>query len=131
MKRLQEPPGAREQVVIAWSGARDAAPPGTLNGAQSAVVDCVRRIVMQDSIAHGNVTVQLLISRTQEAGVVGVGGAKLAGIAGEAGVSAAVKRGEDLPACALDVDLMLEVGQRGGGGVVEENIVRAGRRCHS
>ena len=108
VKRLQEPPGTREQVVIVWS--RPAGlPPGELVPAQRALLDCVRRVVTQENPRDptgGAPVVKLLVNRSQEAAL----GADAAGrLCSEMGVALRTCRGEDLPACALDNDVVAEL----------------------
>ena len=125
MKRLQEPPGAREQTIVIWNSTRELPAPGRVGrntaqvrglagwfatpacacchpfplpptpsppGAdcpsccavllplllplpglwvQEALVECVRRVVFQETAPMGQAsTVRLLIGRTQEQGVL-------------------------------------------------------------
>lgn len=70
MKRLGEPPGAREQVVIIWNPERDQ-PEGSLNTSQNGLLECARRIVMQETPSGGALGVKLLINRSQEPALMG------------------------------------------------------------
>lgn len=109
VKRLQEPPGAREQVVVVWNSARELPSPGRMarNTAQEALVDCVRRVVFQENAPMGQpMSARLLISRTQEAGVMDNMNAI---VAENPGISIELKRAQELPACALDNDVLVEL----------------------
>ncbi|KAL4443770.1 hypothetical protein ABPG75_011507 [Micractinium tetrahymenae] len=109
VKRLQEPPGAREQVVVVWSSARDTPSPGRTarNTAQEALLECVRRVVFQETAPMGQPsTVRVLVNRTQEQGVVD----NMAAIVSEnPGTSIAFKHHLSLPPCALDNDVLIEL----------------------
>lgn len=108
VKRLQEPPGTREQVVIVWSKPMGM-PPGELVPAQRALLDCVRRVVTQENPRDASgaaPSVKLLVNRSQAAAV---GPATEERLRAEMGVTLRVARGEDLPACALDTDVLVEL----------------------
>lgn len=109
VKRLQEPPGAREQVVVVWSSARDTPSPGrsVRNAAQEALLECVRRVVFQEHSPMGQAaTVRLLVNRTQEQGVVDN---MVAIVSENPGTSIAFKHHLSLPPCALDNDVLIEL----------------------
>lgn len=110
VKRLQEPPGEREQVVIVWSKPAGL-PPGESRPAQKALADCVRRIVTQEhprEVLHATPVVKLLINSSQEH-AISAGAGSLDSLRSQLGLTACVLRGDDLPACALDNDIMLEL----------------------
>jgi hypothetical protein len=73
IKRLQEPPGAREQTLVIWSNSRELPAPNRMgrNTAQEALIDCVKRVVFQENAPMGQPAhLRFLIGRSQEAGVV-------------------------------------------------------------
>jgi hypothetical protein len=112
VKRLQEPPGAREQVIVVWSRAAPGLPPGEPVPAQRALADCARRVVLQEGGREaaaqgggGDRAVRLLVGRSQEAGLAGLAESLRA----EGGVALSVLRGEDLPPCALENDVLVEL----------------------
>lgn len=108
VKRLGEPPGAREQVVIIWNPERDQ-PEGSLNTSQNGLLECARRIVMQETPSGGALGVKLLINRSQEPALMGRDNATAERIQAETGCRIKCLHGDDLPLCALDNDVMVEI----------------------
>lgn len=107
IKRLQEPPGAREQTLVIWNNSRELPAPNRMgrNTAQEALMDCVKRVVFQENAPMGQPAhLRFLIGRSQEAGVAENIGAIMAD---NPGVSLQIRR--ELPPCALDNDVIVEV----------------------
>ncbi|GAB4819667.1 hypothetical protein N2152v2_006713 [Parachlorella kessleri] len=112
VKRLPEPPGGSEQVIVIWSPPSAGVEGERFNSAQRALLDCCSRVLLAQnppSVAGMQGRLHMLINRTQELAVVGRGGATISRVRAESNASVRVFLPHQLPPCALDNDLMVEV----------------------
>ncbi|PSC71475.1 KH domain-containing protein [Micractinium conductrix] len=109
VKRMSEPPGCQQQTLVVFGSSRDLPSPGraTRNAAQNAVLECARWMLQPAGASPDQPgRLRVLINRSQEAGVVqNLGSIQIAA----PGVQVALRRGTELPACALDNDVLVEL----------------------